>query len=299
MWTVIRLAFPLLFLTATLAFATPRVVVSIKPVHALVAAVMQGVAEPLLLLDANTSPHTASLKPSQARAINDADLVFWIGPELESFLAKPLASRADAATAFLDDGSIRKAAEITEEPTQHDDHAHDHGSIDPHVWLDPQLAKRMAQLITARLSSADPAHADTYQSNGAALGASLDALDHDIGLQLAGAGQSGFVVFHDGFNHFSRRYHLRDVGVITINPDVSPGAERITELREQLLSGAASCVFSEPQFNPKLVETITDGTEARTGILDPLGSNVAAGPLAYEMIMRNLARGVADCLIAK
>jgi zinc transport system substrate-binding protein len=299
MWTVIRLAFPLLFLTATLACATPRVVVSIKPVHALVAAVMQGVAEPLLLLDANTSPHTASLKPSQARAINDADLIFWIGPELESFLAKPLASRADAATAFLDDEGIRKAAELTEGSTQHADHAHDHGSLDPHVWLDPQLAKRMAQLITARLSSTDPAHAETYQSNGTTLGVSLDALDRDIARQLAGAEHTGFVVFHDGFNHFSRRYNLRNAGVITINPDVSPGAEKIAELREQLLSGAASCVFSEPQFNPKLVETITDGTEARTGILDPLGSDVAAGPLAYDMIMRNVARAVSDCLTEK
>ena len=177
----------------------------------------------------------------------------------------------------------------------HDDHA---GEFDLHLWLDPAKAKAMVRAITATLAKTDAANAARYRSNADSVMARLDALDAELRNSLAPVRKKPFVVFHDAYQYFERRYGLNAVGSVTLSPEVRPGAKRLHEIRSKLISSKAACVFGEPQFESKLVQTVVRGTEARTGELDPLGADVPEGPLAYDNLMRNLASGMIACLKA-
>lgn len=307
-----RLALPAAFaalLAVTPALAeTPKVVASIKPVHALVAAVMQGVGEPTLIVRGAASPHTYALKPSDARALADADLVFWIGPELEGFLAKPLKATATKAT----------AVELMEAPgvrlldareggawDPHDpghDHGHDqahkagHEEVNTHVWLDPDNARAMVGAIADALAARDPAHADAYRANAERTAQDLATLDAELKATLAPVRDKPFVVFHDAYQYFEAHYGLNGVGAITVNPDRRPSAKRLSEIRARITALGPVCVFAEPQFEPALVDTIVQGTKAKKGVLDPEGAGLAAGPDLYPTLLRNIAASLKGCL---
>ncbi|MHA7970960.1 zinc ABC transporter substrate-binding protein ZnuA [Rhizobium sp. CAU 1783] len=313
-----------LFLSPTLALAAPQVVVSIKPIHSLVAAVMQGVGEPSLIVEGTASPHTYSLKPSNARALENADVVFWVGPGLEAFLEKPLdALAADAKVVELEDapglvrlpfreGGAFEAHDDGDEHAEGEDHAghdehaadehageghnHEHGGFDMHLWLDPMNAKAMAAQIEATLVAADPANAARYKANGIALAAEIDALDKEIASTVVPVLDKPFVVFHDAYQYFEKRYDIRIAGSITVSPETMPGAERIAEIHAKVKDLKAACVFAEPQFEPKLISVVTEGTDAKSGVLDPEGGALDAGPALYPALMRNLAKSLADCL---
>lgn len=276
----------------------PRVVASILPVHSLAAGVMAGIGAPDLLLPAAASPHTYSLRPSEAARLAEADVVFWVGPGLERFLLKPLATLAASAQVV----ALGEAAGVTRLPfgekghgeDHEDDHAH--GAYDPHVWLDPDNAHAMVRAIAAALSERDPAHAARYRANAERLKARIAALDDEIALRLAPVQGRGFVVFHDAYRHFIRHYGLNQVGVITIDPERGLGAKRLAQLHDRIRAGDAVCVFAEPQFRPDLVATLVEDTAARTGVLDPLGRGLQPGPDAYFQLMRGLADALAECL---
>lgn len=329
-----------LFLTPTLAFAAPQVVVSIKPVHSLVAALMQGVGEPSLIVEGAASPHTYSLKPSNARALENADLVFWVGPGLEAFLEKPLDALAGKATvveledvpglvrlpfreggpfethdhegeakhaetddhadhdadATHDDHVVEEHATDEHASAAHDDHDHAHGGFDMHLWLDPMNAKAMAAAIESALVTADPGNAGRYKANGAALAAEIDALDSEIAATVQPVANKPSVVFHDAYQYFENRYKVRVAGSITVSPETMPGAERVAEIHAKVKELQAVCVFAEPQFEPKLVSVVTEGTDAKAGTLDPEGGALEAGPALYPELMRNLAKSLTDCL---
>lgn len=313
-----------LFLSPTLALAAPQVVVSIKPIHSLVAAVMQGIGEPSLIVEGAASPHTYSLKPSNARALENADVVFWVGPGLEAFLEKPLDALAgEAKVVELEDapglvrlpfreGGAFEAHDDSDEHaegedhTGHDEHAadehagedhdHEHGGFDMHLWLDPMNAKAMAAQIEATLVAADPANAARYKANGIALAAEIDALDKEIASTVVPVLDKPFVVFHDAYQYFEKRYDIRIAGSITVSPETMPGAERIAEIHAKVKDLKAACVFAEPQFEPKLISVVTEGTDAKSGVLDPEGGALDAGPALYPALMRNLAKSLADCL---
>ena len=125
----------------------------------------------------------------------------------------------------------------------------------------------------------------------------LDALTKEIEADLKPIRDRGYVVFHDAYQYFEKRFGLSAVGSITVSPEVLPGAERVSELRDKVESLNASCVFSEPQFEPKLVKTITENTDAGTGVLDPLGANIKDGPELYFTLIRNMAKSLKDCLL--
>ena len=444
-----------------------EVVTSIKPVHSLVSGVMAGVGNPSVIIEGAGSPHTYSLKPSQAKQLQDAKLVFWMGDELETFLVGPIENIAQSATTiklinahdlkkikfreggmFDDHGhddhgghsdhdahghgehafewaglfelkagsykwsfakvggnyadpamkmvilksvdidaseelaekllesstsenrrhdDVLSAAEVayslnfddsknvtgfnvkidsdgtyaffTEhmplefeakehffknksgediEPLaqvpdvdhhdhdhekhakkEHDDHEHDehdHGEFDPHVWLDPVNAKAIVHEIEEALVKADPKHASTYEANANKMMEKLDSLVVELSSELEPVHEKGFIVFHDAYQYFEQRFDLAAIGSITVSPEVMPGAERVSELREKILELNATCVFSEPQFEPKLVETLVEGTGARTGVLDPLGATLAKGPDLYFQLIRNMASSLKKCL---
>ena len=275
----------------------PRVAVSVLPLHSLVAGVMAGVGAPVLLIDGAASPHAYALRPSAARALADADAVFWIGPELETFLPKPLKSLAGGArvVTVLDDPSIavlpvreRGAwGEATEEPA---------AGRDPHVWLDPRNARRIVAMVTATLSEIDPANAAVYRDNEMRLDADLADLETELVGKLAPAHGVPFVVFHDAYHYFEARFGLTTVGAFAVSPEVAPGARRVAELRARLVETNVSCVFVEPQFEPAIIEAAVAGTGARIAVLDPVGAGLPAGAAAYGQLMRALADNLLACL---
>lgn len=299
----------LVWAAAQPALAGIRVVASIKPVHSLAASIMQGVGEPRLLIPGTVSPHGGALRPSQARALREADLVFWIGPEMETFLERPLAglARGGAAVALsqapdvkllaLREGGVWPAHEPAAEDTgEHDEEGQGHGDHDMHIWLDTDNARAMAAEIAAALTRIDPAHRAAYAANAKALDARLAALDEEIRTRLAPVREQSYIVFHDAYQYLEARYGLSPAGAVTLSPEIKPGARRIAELRRAVRARGAVCVFAEPQFEPRLLATLTEGTGARSAELDPLGADVPPGPDAYAAIMRALAGGIADCL---
>ncbi|AXS41274.1 zinc ABC transporter substrate-binding protein ZnuA [Breoghania sp. L-A4] len=289
--------------------ADPAVLASIKPIHSLVASVMQGVGEPAIIVDGAASPHTYSLKPSQARDLQNAAVVFWVGHELEAFLEKPLESLAtDAAIvelmdtdgltrlAFREGGAFEAHADEGEHEEK-DDHGND--ETDPHIWLDPHNAKVLAQAIEEALARADPENAIKYEANADALMVRLDDLTTEVEIMLAPVREKPFVVFHDGYHYFENRFGLQAAGSVTVSPDAIPGAARVVEIRHKIEETEATCVFAEPQFEPKLISVVTEGTEARSGTLDPLGATIANGPDLYFTLIRQMAKSLGDCLSGK
>jgi zinc transport system substrate-binding protein len=307
--------------SSSLAYASEglSVVTSIKPIHSLVSAVMDGIGTPSLIIEGAGSPHTYALKPSQAKALQDADLVFWVGPAIESFLEKPIkevAYRARTITLseahglikieFREGGNFDSHADHAKHDDHddhakhddHDDHAKhdDHGQFDMHVWLDPENAKMMINAIEEALIEADPRNARTYQGNAANVKRDLDKLITEIDSEMSPVKGAPYVVFHDAYQYFEDRFGMKPVGSITVSPETLPGAKRVKELREKIKSLNASCVFSEPQFEPKLIATVIEGTSAGTGVLDPLGVSIKAGPEMYFTLIRNMSKSLRNCL---
>jgi zinc transport system substrate-binding protein len=309
------------------ATAAPDVVVSIKPVHSLVAAIMRGVGEPQLIVDGAASPHTYNLRPSNARKLEKADVVFWVGPGLEAFLEKPLEALASKATVveledakgleklpFREGGPFEAHDHGDEGHEAHDGHAeeegahdhghdhaeghedHDHGAYDTHLWLDPANAKAMAQTIETALIAADAGNAATYQANTKKLIDDLDALDAELKETVKPVKDKPFIGFHDAYQYFEHRYGVKTVGSITVSPETLPGADRVKQMQEKVRQLGATCVFAEPQFEPKLISVITEGTAAKSATLDPEAATLEPGPDLYFKLMRGIAGSLKDCL---
>ena len=304
------------------ANADVSVVTSIKPVHSLVSGVMEGVNSPIVIIEGAGSPHTYSLKPSQARQLQDADLVFWMGDELETFLEGPIENIAKRAKSIklidshglkkikFREGGMFEGHDDHDDHGGHDDHDHDkhakddhddhgHGEFDPHVWLDPINAKAIVHEIEEALVKVDPKNAKKYEANADRIAKEMDKLVEELREQLKPVQEKGFIVFHDAYQYFEQRFGVSAIGSITVSPEVMPGAERVSELRKKITDLSATCVFSEPQFEPKLVKTLVEGTGARTGVLDPLGASLTKGPDLYSQLIREMASSLKDCLSAK
>lgn len=302
-----------------LAFATPasatepaRVVATIKPIHALVAAVMQGAGAPRLLIGGGASPHAYSLKPSDARALQNADVIFWVGRDLETFLEKPLTALPKTArvvelaaapgmtllhsraNGFRDEPLH---AEGGQDGTEHTHHPGSQGGSDMHVWLDADNARAIVRATVAALIAADPDRAEVYRGNGERTQTRIVALDQALRSELAPLAGRPYIVFHDAYRYLEHRYGLTPVGSITMSPDRQPSARRVAAIRARIASRQAVCIFSEPQFDPALLKTVTEGTSIRVGVLDAEGGiEVPPGPEAYFAIMRNIGDSLKACL---
>ncbi|BCH66023.1 zinc ABC transporter substrate-binding protein [Agrobacterium vitis] len=306
----------MLLLAPGMAAAAPDVVASIKPVNSIVAAIMKGAGTPHLLVEGAGSPHDYSLKPSKAKALQQADLIFWVGPGLETFLDKPLDALAGKAKVVAlaeakgvellplreggpfeahDDGDAHEAGHDHDKGHGHS-HDDEHGTHDMHIWLDPDNAKAMAATIAETLSTADKANAPLYAENLTRFQAQVDAMDKQIATMLAPVKDKPFIVFHDAYQYFEHRYHVTVAGSVTVSPEKAPGAERVSALHAKIKSLDAACIFAEPQFTPKLIKVVSEGSNARTGTLDPLGTGLADGPDLYPALMTDLATAMATCL---
>ena len=330
----LRLGVVMLIATTMATRADVNVVASIKPVHSLVAGVMEGVGKPGLIIEGAGSPHAYAMKPSQARMLEQADLVFWVGPEIEAFLEKPLetiASKAKSVELIRSHGLIKlrmreggtfeahehdegnhheKKTEADHTEKRHHDHGkkekvrhdHDHGhgdeEFDAHVWLDPVNGKVLVEAIAKALMEVNPANVAKYKANANAIATRLDKLNSQIAAELKPIGDKRFIVFHDAYQNFEKRFGLTAAGSITVSPEVVPGARRVKELRAKVKETGVTCVFAEPQFEPKLIATVVEGTSAKSGVLDPLGASLENGPDLYFKLIRNMAKSFSTCLSA-
>jgi zinc transport system substrate-binding protein len=290
----------------------PKVMASIQPIHSLVAAVMQGVGTPGLVVSGAQSEHTYALKPSDARALAAARVVVLVDEGYETFLAKPLRGHdktldvialADLPGAHLlptRKGGVWEGDDDAHAGHGHEgDHAHRHGAIDGHLWLDPANARLLVTAVAARLGELDPEHAETYGANATATVARLEALDKQLAAKLAPVAGKPFAVFHDAYQYLEKRYRLSAAGAITIDPERPPSASRLAALRDRLREAGAACVFHEPQFPAPVAHTLAQASGAREGILDPQGADIPPGPDQYFTLMTRLGDGLASCLAAK
>ena len=305
-----------LSLTATLmggtAYAdTPQVAVDIAPVHSLVARVMDGVGTPDLIIQPGASPHEYSLRPSEAAALQNSDLVFWIGPDLIPWLTDTIETLAKDAsvTSLLDlDGTVQldfreSALFEVHDHDDHDDHdgtaahdKHDHGDHDPHAWLSPKNAMTWLNVIAGQLSAVDPDNAGAYFANAAAGRTEIDLLIGEVTATLDGVRGGSFIVFHDAYQYFEMDFNFPASGAISVSDASDPSPARITEIRDRIAQQGIDCVLAEPQFNPDLIATVLDGTNTQTGILDPLGSDLEPGSSLYPELIRNLSTTLASCM---
>ncbi|KIN72739.1 High-affinity zinc uptake system protein ZnuA [Sulfitobacter guttiformis KCTC 32187] len=310
---------------------------------------MDGVGKPDLIVQPGASPHEYSLRPSEAAALQNADLVFWIGQDLTPWLTQTIETLApDAAvTALLEtDGTIElefregalfgahdhndhgteddqedhaeegHKAEDHDNHTKdgHEDHAkkeaghdehredeashegHDHGAHDPHAWLSPKNAMTWLNVIAGQLSAADPENAGAYFANATAGRTEIEALIGEITATLDPVRDGQFIVFHDAYQYFELDFDFPASGAISISDASDPSPARIAEIQNRIAEQGIDCVLAEPQFNASLVATVLDGTEAKTGILDPLGSDLEPGPALYPQLIRNLSTALAGCM---
>jgi zinc transport system substrate-binding protein len=284
------------------AVADVRVVVSVKPLHSLVAAVMAGHGEPHLIVEGGSSPHTYALKPSDARELERAQVVFWVGEGLEGFLAKPLEALAGKARLV----AVSQTEGLTLHPMReggawaaHEEEGegeHEDEGPDMHILFDPANAAVIAGTIAGALAAADPDNAAAYAANAQGLKERLTMLTEEMEASLAPVRTKPYIVFHDGYQYLEKRFSLNGAGSLTINPEVAPGASRVGEIRALLAERGVHCVFAEPQFSSAIIEAVREGTGARIGVLDPQGADLPKGPDLYFALMRRNVKELIACL---
>lgn len=301
---------------AMLAAASPasadlNVVVTTKPIHSLVTRLMTGIGTPKLLVDGPASPHAFSLKPSHARAINNSDVFIRVSESVEPFTGKIIKALPDTVRVVTledapgiklldvrDSSNFEHHAESDEDSGAGEADGH-HGAIDGHIWLDPDNAKAIVAYMAEILAELSPADAAKLQRNAAQLNADIDALTLELQEKTKSVRDKPIIVFHDAFQYFGKRFGVDAVGSITVSPQVPPSAKRLTELRRKIRALDVVCVFAEPLFQPRLITTVTEGTKARPGTLDPSGMMLPAGRDLYFELMRDLAAGLKSCLEAR
>ena len=327
-------AISLIFASSAIA-DVPKVAVDIAPVHSLVARVMEGVGNPKLIIPAGASPHEYSLRPSEAKALQDADMVIWMGeglaPWMESSI-ETLSKNAEVVT--LLEAAETKLLKFREgalfEEHDHDDHDdhdkdhdghddhdkdhddhddhdkdhddhddhddHAHGDHDPHAWLSIENAQTWLNLVAGKLSAADPENAGLYFANAAAARAEIGELVEEVNSILGPVRGRNFVAFHDAYQYFEMSFDFPASGAISMGDATDPSAARIAEIQGRVREEGVNCVLSEPQYNPNLVATVLAGTDAKTGVIDPLGVGLEPGPKLYGDLIRNIAKSLAGCL---
>ena len=296
----------------TAQHADAAVVASLKPLGFIASAIADGVTETQVLLPDGASEHDYSLRPSDAKRLQNADLVVWIGPEMEAFMDKSSQSISDnkkVTIAQLDGVKpllMKGADDDDHEAGDGDDHDHahgekgdthhHHGEYNMHLWLSPEIARLSAVAIHDKLVELMPQSRARLDANLKDFEANLAATDKQVASELAPVKGKGYFVFHDAYGYYEKHYGLTPLGHFTVNPEIQPGAQRLHQIRTQLVEQKATCVFAEPQFRPAVVESVARGTSVRMGTLDPLGTNIKLSKESYPAFLTQLATQYASCL---
>ena len=296
----------------------PNVAADIAPVHSLVSRVMDGIGAPKLVVQSGASPHGYRLRPSEAKALQDADLVFWMGEELTPWLdgaLKTLASKASITTLMDQEGVIlhdfresvlfeahdhsdhndEKDHDDHDDDKDHDDHD-DHGGHDPHSWLSPENAKLWLNIIASKLSVSDPENAATYFMNAAAGQTEIEEMITEVSATLKPVQGGKFVVFHDAYQYFENDFDFYASGAISLSDASDPSPARVAKIQKRIRDEGIQCVLAEPQFKRGLVATVLEGSEATASVIDPLGADLKTGPKLYTQLIINMAKTLRNCL---
>ena len=288
--------------------ADAAVVASIKPLGFIASAIADGVTDTQVLLPDGASEHDYSLRPSDVKRLQNADLVVWVGPDMEAFMTKSVQGTPEAKKVTIADLAkvkplLQKGSDDDGDEHDHDhddgensDHHHHHGDYNMHLWLSPEIAKASAVAIHEKLVELMPQSRAKLDANLHAFEAQLAATDKQVGTELAPLKGKGYFVFHDAYGYYEKHYGLTPLGHFTVNPEIQPGAQRLHEIRTQLVEQKATCVFAEPQFRPAVVEAVARGTSVRMGTLDPLGTSIKLGKESYSQFLTQLANQYASCL---
>ncbi len=305
----------LLLISSSSVFAeAPKVLASIKPLQLISQAITEGITHTEVLLPPGASPHNHSMRPSDARKLHSADLIFWVGPAMETFLERSLPSPENAASVAMMD--IEGITLLANDESDHDEHEYDdhhshererhehgrhghdhhHGKYDPHIWLSPKNGKAIAKAMANALADIDAKHAGQYQQNLTAFLKDLDKTDKRNKAIVKQLNDQPMFVFHDAYGYLQDQYQLNIAGHFTLNPEQQPGAKHLTELRDQLKSSGNTCVFREPQFQPAYINRITEGLPVKVGILDPLGGEIKVKADGYSLFISSLVDNISECL---
>ncbi|WP_261833694.1 zinc ABC transporter substrate-binding protein ZnuA [Vibrio ishigakensis] len=269
-----------------------EVLSSIKPIQLITQEITKDTAESHALVDSNMSPHDYSLKPSDVKKIRSADLIVWYGPDLERFMTSLTEEQKNVLTVSeLSNVDLRAFDE-----GHHDDHHHHHGSYDPHFWLGPKQAGSVAKAVAEKLQAIDPENSAQYQDNLKEFLANLQKTSLEIDAELKPVKDKGYFVFHEAYGYFEDYYELNHLGAFTVSPERKPGAKTLIQIKTRLKEGDVQCVFSEPQFKPAVIETVTRGTGVNQGQLDPLASDIEVKPGAYFDFLRQMSSSFTSCL---
>ena len=288
--------------------ANAAVVASLKPLGFIASAIADGVTDTEVLLPDGASEHDYSLRPSDVKRLQGADLVVWIGPEMEAFMEKSVKNIPNAKQVTIAQLNDVKPLLMKGGDDDDDDHGHNdahgeksdehhhHGDYNMHLWLSPEIARASAVAIHEKLVELMPQSRAKLDANLKDFEAQLAATDKQVGNELAPLKGKGYFVFHDAYGYYEKHYGLTPLGHFTVNPEIQPGAQRLHEIRTQLVEQKATCVFAEPQFRPAVVESVARGTSVRMGTLDPLGTNIKLGKTSYSEFLSQLANQYASCL---
>lgn len=295
--------------TASLTLpAQANVVASLKPVGFIAAAIADGVTPVDVLLPDGASEHDYSLRPSDAKRLKNADLVVWVGPEMEAFMAKSAAElpaqknlsmvNIDGVTPLLISGGEDEDEHTAEksEEQEADAHHHHHGEFNMHLWLSPEIARKTAVAIHGKLLELMPQDKAKLDANLQQFEVALADTDKRVSAQLAPVRNKGYFVFHDAYTYFEKQYGLSPTGHFTVNPEIQPGAQRLHQIRTQLVEQKAVCVFAEPQFRPAVIDAVARGTQVRKGTLDPLGTDISLAKDSYVKFLSQLSSQYESCL---
>ncbi len=297
-----------LLMAGPMSSASAAVVTTIRPLGFIASAIADGVTPTEVLLPDGASPHDFALRPSDIQRLRSADLVLWVGPDMEAFLNKALVpisatrklavSELPAVKPLLMKGEDDDDHDHAGEAHNHadDDHGHHHGEYNMHVWLSPEIAKVTAIAIHDRLLELMPQNKDKLDANLRQFENLLTQTDKNVGNMLTPVQGKGYFVFHDAYGYFEKHYGLSPLGHFTVNPEIQPGAQRLHQIRTQLVEQKAVCVFAEPQFRPAVINAVAKGTKVRSGTLDPLGIGIALGKDSYGKFLNQLSNQYVSCL---
>lgn len=311
--TLVLLTCSLILSTQSLAATDrPQVVTSLKPLELLVRAVAHNQVDVTTLVPSGSSPHTYQLRPSERQRLAAADRVFWVGPGMENFLTRLLTgpdfrNRTVALGPTAEVGDDRddehhahghEEEHLQEEEKAQDQHGdHDHGEgEDPHIWLDPTLARAMARDIAEQLKTLEGVNANAIDDNLASFQKSVAATEARIRQQLVPARDLDLFSYHDAFRRFAEHYGLTIAGVLTLSPERTPGARHLAEVQDRLANAEQTCLLTEPQFDRQWWDSLMGDVDVPVSTWDPLAGDIEASPRGYILFQQSLADAVLECL---